>query len=94
MTAPAAAGYRSPVRFREELARSERASGGERASAQERDRVADAVGAALATSGRTILFSGAIVALALASLLVVDSPIFREVDRLRSRPDDGHAVAL
>jgi putative drug exporter of the RND superfamily len=60
-------------RFREELARSERAPDGER------DRVADAVGTALATSGRTILFSGAIVALALASLLVVDSPIFREV---------------
>jgi RND superfamily putative drug exporter len=60
-------------RFREELACSERAPGGER------DRVADAVGTALATSGRTILFSGAIVALSLASLLVVDSPIFREV---------------
>jgi RND superfamily putative drug exporter len=60
-------------RFREELSHPERASGGER------DRVADAVGTALATSGRTILFSGAIVALALASLLVVDSPIFREV---------------
>jgi RND superfamily putative drug exporter len=66
-------------RFREELARSGRVSGGERASEEERDRVADAVGTALATSGRTILFSGAIVALSLASLLVVDSPIFREV---------------
>jgi RND superfamily putative drug exporter len=60
-------------RFREELARSPRAPDGER------ERVADAVGTALATSGRTILFSGAIVALSLASLLVVDSPIFREV---------------
>ncbi len=58
-------------RFREELVRS--------APAPDRERVADAVGTALATSGRTILFSGAIVALALASLLVVDSPIFREV---------------
>jgi RND superfamily putative drug exporter len=78
-------------RFREELALSERAlrgervsggmaaSGGERTSGDERDRIADAVATALATSGRTILFSGAIVALALASLLVVDSPIFREV---------------
>jgi RND superfamily putative drug exporter len=72
-------------RFREELARSEQALGGarapgsERTSGDERDRIADAVGTALATSGRTILFSGAIVALALASLLVVDSPIFREV---------------
>jgi RND superfamily putative drug exporter len=61
-------------RFREELARSAAAPDG-----GERDRVAAAVGTALATSGRTILFSGAIVALALASLLVVDSPIFREV---------------
>jgi RND superfamily putative drug exporter len=61
-------------RFREELARSAAAP-----DAGERDRVAAAVGTALATSGRTILFSGAIVALALASLLVVDSPIFREV---------------
>jgi RND superfamily putative drug exporter len=66
-------------RFREELARSARSSDGEGASGGERNRVADAVGAALATSGRTILFSGAIVALSLASLLVVDSPIFREV---------------
>ncbi len=89
-------------RFREELARSERAlglqahggnatsgdaedAGGGRAlgggqtRGEERDRVTDAVATALATSGRTILFSGAIVALALASLLVVDSPIFREV---------------
>jgi RND superfamily putative drug exporter len=61
-------------RFREELVRSP-----PRAPDGERERVADAVGTALATSGRTILFSGAIVALALASLLVVDSPIFREV---------------
>jgi putative drug exporter of the RND superfamily len=57
----------------------EQAPGGERTSGDERDRVTDAVATTLATSGRTILFSGAIVALALASLLVVDSPIFREV---------------
>jgi RND superfamily putative drug exporter len=62
-------------RFREELARSAPAV----APDGERDRVAEAVGTALATSGRTILFSGAIVALSLASLLVVDSPVFREV---------------
>jgi RND superfamily putative drug exporter len=55
------------------------APGGGEMSGEEHDRVTDAVATALATSGRTILFSGAIVALALASLLVVDSPIFREV---------------
>jgi putative drug exporter of the RND superfamily len=55
------------------------APGGGQTSGEERDRVTDAVATALATSGRTILFSGAIVAVALASLLVVDSPIFREV---------------
>jgi putative drug exporter of the RND superfamily len=55
------------------------APGGGETSGEEHDRVTDAVATALATSGRTILFSGAIVALALASLLVVDSPIFREV---------------
>jgi putative drug exporter of the RND superfamily len=60
-------------RFREELAREEH--GGR----NESDRVAGAVGTAIATSGRTILFSGVIVALSLASLLVVNSPFFREI---------------
>ncbi len=45
----------------------------------ERERVADAIGLALATSGRTIIFSGVIVALSLAAMFVVDFPVFREV---------------
>jgi RND superfamily putative drug exporter len=60
-------------RFREELARSSPAG------RDEAERVGDAVGVALATSGRTILFSGVIAALSLASLLVLDSDLFREV---------------
>jgi RND superfamily putative drug exporter len=58
-------------RFREELAH---ADGGDR-----RSRVRAAVGEATATSGTTILTSGTIVALSLCSLLVIDSPIFREI---------------
>jgi putative drug exporter of the RND superfamily len=60
-------------RFREELARSD---SGEH---DESDRVADAVGVALATSGRTILFSGVVVALSLSSLFVVQVSLFREI---------------
>ncbi len=59
-------------RFREELARlppTPRA---------ERRRIADAVGVALATSGRTIVYSGVIVALSLTSLLAVGAPVFKE----------------
>jgi putative drug exporter of the RND superfamily len=72
-------------RFREELARDERGLRGEQQPHAERElrgeseRVAAAVGTALATSGRTILFSGAIVALSLASVFIVDSPLFREI---------------
>ncbi len=60
-------------RFREELAHQER---GEHS---EREWVAGAVGTALATSGRTILFSGMTVALALASLFAVNSELLREL---------------
>ncbi len=59
-------------RFREELARREEQP------RRERRRIADSVGAAIATSGRTILYSGTIVALSLTSLLVVKAAIFRE----------------
>ena len=59
-------------RFREELVRSPENPRRERA------RIADAVGAAIATSGRTIMYSGVIIALSLTSLLVVRAPIFRE----------------
>lgn len=60
-------------RFREELA------GVERDGRSDSERVACAVGAATATSGRTIVFSGMIVALSLASLLAVNSPFFEEM---------------
>ncbi len=59
-------------RFREELARLPESP------RRERRRIAEAVGAAIATSGRTILYSGVIVGLSLTSLLVVRAPIFRE----------------
>jgi len=78
-------------RFREELAQRMRAAagapiahGGEEAVEHGRERVIaaeqveDAVGAAIASSGRTILFSGAVVALALSTLVVIRAPIFRE----------------
>ncbi len=60
-------------RFREELARKDLHQG------TEADRVADAVGNSLATTGRTVVFSGGIVAISLASLLVVKGPFFREI---------------
>jgi RND superfamily putative drug exporter len=60
-------------RFREELARRRRPE--EPASAEQ---IEEAVGEALASSGRTVLFSGVIVALALATLVVIRAPIYRE----------------
>jgi putative drug exporter of the RND superfamily len=77
-------------RFREELAQRMRegrpSTAGDRPEENANDRgravtaeqVEDAVGAAIASSGRTILFSGAIVALALSTLVVIRAPIFRE----------------
>lgn len=59
-------------RFREELARLPPVP------RFERRRIGQAVGVAIATSGRTVLYSGAIVALSMTSLLVVRAPIFRE----------------
>jgi RND superfamily putative drug exporter len=61
-------------RYREELARRMR-SGRE---VDMGDQVEDAVGAAIASSGRTILFSGVIVALALSTLVVIRTPTYRE----------------
>jgi RND superfamily putative drug exporter len=60
------------TRFREELAQLPEAP------RAERRRIAEAVGASIATSGRTILYSGVIVGLSLTSLLVVRAAIFRE----------------
>jgi putative drug exporter of the RND superfamily len=59
-------------RFREELAL--RARAGE----LDEEQVQDAVGAAIASSGRTILFSGVIVALALSTLVVIPTPTYAE----------------
>ncbi|MET9390525.1 efflux RND transporter permease subunit [Streptomyces sp. NPDC006624] len=58
-------------RFREELARV-RGEG-------RPDAVAHSVGRAMATSGRTIAYSGVIVAISLCSLFVVDSPMFHGI---------------
>jgi RND superfamily putative drug exporter len=64
-------------RFREELAlRTSAQTGGNRETA--RETVDDAVAAAIASSGRSVLFSGTIVALALSTLVVIRAPVFRE----------------
>jgi RND superfamily putative drug exporter len=60
-------------RFREELARRRSADGPVTS-----EQVEEAVGAAIASSGRTVLFSGVVVALALATLGVIRAPIYRE----------------
>ncbi len=67
-------------RFREELTLRMRAGGNieSRCGAASRGQVEDAVGATIASSGRTILFSGAIVALALSTLVVIRTPTYRE----------------
>ena len=56
------------TRFREELARGRHEG--------RADSVPSATGVAMATSGRTILFSGTIVGISLFSLFAVDSPLF------------------
>jgi putative drug exporter of the RND superfamily len=60
-------------RFREELARRPLQGGDEEAQ------VADAVGVAVATAGRTILFSGLICGLAIISMFVLRAAVFREI---------------
>ncbi|MFI9503293.1 MMPL family transporter [Nocardia sp. NPDC052566] len=59
-------------RFREELARR---------GIAERDpaAIAEAVGAAVRTSGRTIFFSGVVVGISVCSFFIVKSPLFREI---------------
>ena len=59
------------TRFREELANGRREN--------RPDAVANAVGIAMTTSGRTIAFSGAIVMISLLSLFVINSPLFRGI---------------
>jgi RND superfamily putative drug exporter len=60
-------------RFREELARSRSP---DRPVTSEQ--VEEAVGTAISSSGRTVLFSGVVVALALATLVVIRAPIYHE----------------
>jgi putative drug exporter of the RND superfamily len=61
-------------RHREELALRMRAG----PEGDSRDLLEDAVGAAIASSGRTILFSGVIVALSLSTLVLIRTPTYRE----------------
>jgi RND superfamily putative drug exporter len=60
-------------RFREELVRTAQED------CDESERIADAIGTALMTSGRTILFSGTIIALSLMSLIIIPGQTFREM---------------
>ncbi|HEY7893224.1 MAG TPA: MMPL family transporter [Solirubrobacteraceae bacterium] len=60
-------------RFREQLALAAPSEQGRD------DHVARSVAVAIATSGQMVMFSGMIVALSLASLFVLDAPIFREI---------------
>ena len=60
-------------RFREELARRGSPDGPVTS-----EQIEEAVGTAIASSGRTVLFSGVVVALALATLGVIRAPIYRE----------------
>ncbi|MBE7325038.1 MMPL family transporter [Nocardioides sp. Y6] len=63
-------------RFREELSR---AAPGVPAADLDGHDITEAVAAAVATSGRTILFSGLIVGIALSGLLIFDAPIVRAI---------------
>ncbi|WP_234391036.1 MMPL family transporter [Nocardia suismassiliense] len=59
-------------RFREELTR-RRITGADPAA------IAEATGVAVATSGRTVAFSGVVVGISVCSFFIMESPIFREV---------------
>jgi putative drug exporter of the RND superfamily len=60
-------------RFREEFARGNLQHG------TEEDRIAGAVGTALATSGSAVVLSGLVVAVSFASLAIVKGPFFKEM---------------
>jgi RND superfamily putative drug exporter len=67
-------------RFREELVRHGVTGRGRRGETKERaDAIAQAAGTTMATSGRTVLFSGVVVAISMCSLFIVDSSVFREI---------------
>jgi RND superfamily putative drug exporter len=60
-------------RYREEL------RSGALKEGNQADRVADAMGTTLATAGGTVIYSGVIIALCLASLAIIPEPFFREL---------------
>jgi putative drug exporter of the RND superfamily len=67
-------------RYREEFARRQRPGEGDEWAAWSQDaKVEDAVGVAISTAGRTILFSGVICALAITAMLVLRAAVFREI---------------
>lgn len=68
-------------RFREELARQgiTRVGPGPGDVHPKKEAIAESVGVALATSGKTVLFSGVILAISMCSLLIINSPIYQEI---------------
>ena len=66
-------------RFREELAKRPRTSDMARGSGHDRERVADAVEATVATAGRAVFFSGLTVLLGLLGLVLFEFMILRSV---------------
>lgn len=67
-------------RFREELARrGVNRQNWKQERGKQREQVIEAAGVAVATSGRTILFSGVIVGISVCSLYIVNAPVFREI---------------
>jgi RND superfamily putative drug exporter len=67
-------------RFREELVRNGVTGRGRRGETKERaEDIARATGTTMATSGRTVLFSGVVVAISMCSLFIVDSSVFQEI---------------
>jgi putative drug exporter of the RND superfamily len=65
-------------RYREELALGIKRAGNAEPHA-DRKTVERAIGTAIASSGKTVLVSGVIVALALSTLVVIRAPVFREL---------------
>lgn len=67
-------------RFREELARrGVNRQNWKHEREKQREQVIEATGVAVATSGRTIMFSGVIVGISVCSLYIVNAPVFREI---------------
>jgi RND superfamily putative drug exporter len=66
-------------RFREELTRRGVRRRGDLDDAERVEAIADAVGVAITTSGRTVIMSGVLVAISMCSMFVVNSPVFHEI---------------